>query len=53
MFYKAISASRELIRMDMTERLNANLMLKICDVFLKKFVAKSDVVFEEFNIAKK
>lgn len=40
MFYKAVSAARELMRMDMTERLNVNLMLKICDVFLKNYVAK-------------
>jgi len=43
MFYKAVSAARELMRLDMVERLNVNLMLKICDVFLKNYVAKSDV----------
>ncbi|CDW87054.1 tetratricopeptide repeat protein 27 [Stylonychia lemnae] len=52
-FYKAVSASRELMRMDMTDRLNVGLMLKICDVFLKNYVAKAGTPFEEFNIAKK
>lgn len=36
----------------MTERLNVNLMLKICDVFLKNYVAKT-VTDEEFKVAKK
>lgn len=40
MFYKAVSAARELIRLQMIERLNVNLMLKICNVFLQNFVAK-------------
>lgn len=49
MFYKAVSAARELMRVDMTERLNVNLMLKICDVFLKNYVAKpAEVKPEEY-----
>lgn len=51
-FFKAVSAARELMRMDMTERLNVQLMLKICDVFLKNFVAKA-VPDDEYKVAKK
>ena len=39
-FHKAVSAARELMRQDKFDRLNVNLMLKICDVFLKNYVAK-------------
>lgn len=42
-FYKAVSAARELMRMDMTDRINVNLMLKICDVFLKNYVARLNI----------
>jgi tetratricopeptide (TPR) repeat protein len=40
-FHKSVNAARELIRLDMIERVNVNLMLKICDVFLKNYVASS------------
>eukprot|EP00347_Sterkiella_histriomuscorum_P015302 403357539 len=52
-FYKAVSAARELMRVDMTERLNVNLMLKICDVFLKNYIARGDVKPEEYQVAKR
>ena len=53
LFYKAVSAARELIRLAMTERLNVNLMLKICNVFLQNFVAKENVSQDEIRLSKK
>ena len=52
-FYKAVSATRELMRADQWERLNVTLVLKICDAFLKKFVVTQDLKQEEMKIAKK
>lgn len=53
MFHKAVSAARELIRAEKFDRLNVNLMLKICDVFLKNYVAKPDIKSNELLINKK
>lgn len=52
-FHKAVSAARELIRQDKIDRVNVNLMLKICDVFLKNYLAKPNVTPEELKINKK
>jgi len=51
-FFKALTGVRELIRNEKTERINVNLVLKLCDTFLKCFVTKK-VEAREFNMAKK
>ena len=52
-FHKALSGARELIRQDKIERVNVNLMLKICDVFLKCYVVKDGISPSEFAIHKR
>lgn len=55
-FHKALGGARQLIRMDMMERLNASMMLRICDVFLKSYVAQAtvaDLKKEEFLVNKR
>jgi hypothetical protein len=52
-FHKALSGVRELIRQDKIERVNSNLLLRICDVFLKNYVAKEDVSPEHLQINKR
>lgn len=39
-FQKAVGAAREIIRQGMIERLDVQMMLRICDVFLKIFVVR-------------
>ena len=42
-FHKAVAASREIIRQGMIERLNAGLLLRVCDVFLKNYVVSKPI----------
>jgi hypothetical protein len=52
-FFKALTGIREMIRKDKTERINIQLVLKLCDCFLKCFVTKKDVAERDFQMAKK
>ena len=53
-FLKALSGAKELLRQDKTDRLNIQLLLKLCELFIKNFVT-CEVKLEEkdFNIYKK
>ena len=46
-FHKAVAASRQIIRQGMIERLNAGLLLRVCDVFLKNYVVNKPAGSEE------
>ena len=42
-FHKAVSGTRELMRSDKFDRVNANLLLKIADVFLKSYLSMTSL----------
>ena len=46
-FQKAVAASREIIRQGMIERLNAGLLLRVCDVFLKNYVVSKPIAEDQ------
>jgi tetratricopeptide (TPR) repeat protein len=51
-FHKALTGARELIRSDKTDRVNATLVKKICDVFLRNYFAQ-ECPPNEFIVHKK
>lgn len=52
-FHKALTGARELLRADKLDRLNSALLLKICDVFLKNYLATSNIPYDQFEMNKK